>query len=489
MLPALLLPLIAQVSAETALDPLLDFSKRPEGATQLVGEAGHVMVPEGEGPGLWTFDGGVLTASPEWDSVLTPAAYGDLRMHVEFRVNLATSENRETNGNSGVYVQQRYEIQILDSHGISPEDYQLWDCGSLYRLKRPDVPACRPAEEWQSYDILFRAARFEGEEKVEDARITVFQNGVLIHDDVQVPRKTGAGQPEGPEPRQVKLQGHHNQVAFRNVWIQGLELERMPAVPRDDPRRVSKALPRPGMVFPVAGRVAFVIEPEIRPTGPMPWVWYAPTLRGLPGPEEGWLIDLLVGAGVAVAGIDVGESFGSPAGRRGYEALHAHLTSERGYSQRPALLARSRGGLMLYSWAVEHPRSVAGIAGIYPVCNLTSYPGLERAAPAYGLDAAGLEAELSRHNPIDRLAPLAAEGVPLLHIHGDRDGTVPLEENSALLAERYMALDGPVEVLVQEGRGHDMWEGWFRSRAIAEFLVHCARRGATEVPEESQRQR
>lgn len=80
-------------------------------------------------------------------------------------------------------------------------------------------------------------------------------------------------------------------------------------------------------------------------------------------------------AGLAIAGIDVGESFGSPAGRAHFTALHGLLT-RYGFSPRPALLARSRGGLMLYNWAVEHPELVVCVAGIYPVCNLTSYPGL-----------------------------------------------------------------------------------------------------------------
>ena len=71
----------------------------------------------------------------------------------------------------------------------------------------------------------FRAARFRGEEKVEDARITVFHNGELVHDDFALPRKTGAGAKEGPEPRPVRLQGHHNEVRFRNVWIQPLDLD------------------------------------------------------------------------------------------------------------------------------------------------------------------------------------------------------------------------------------------------------------------------
>ena len=476
-----LFPLVAPPQ-ERAGQELLDFTRRPAEAVELVGTSGHCMVPEVDCESRWTFADGVLTASPVWDSVVTPEPYGDFRMHLEFNVNQASNEEREKNGNSGVYIQQRYEVQILDSYGVAARDYQDWDCASLYRLKKPDRVASRPAGAWQSYDILFRAARFAGERKVEDARVTVFHNDVLVHDDVALSRKTGAGLQEGPGPRPVKLQGHHNQVRFRNAWIEALALDAMPAVPEDDLRRCDKELPRPGEVFPVRGRTAFVIEPaaEARGDGPWPWVWYAPALPGLPSSAETWMFDQLLAAGVAIAGVDVGESYGSPGGRASYQALYEHLTRTRGYARRPALLARSRGGLMLYNWAVERPGCVAGVAGIYPVCDLASYPGLARAAPAYGLDADGLAAQLAVHNPVERLAPLARARVPLLHLHGDRDGTVPLEANSGALAERYSALGGPVELTVFEGRGHDMWNGWFESQALVDFLIDRARARASE---------
>ena len=132
--------------------------------------------------------------------------------------------NPEKNGNSGVYIQQRYEIQILNSFGFTKDDYKDSFAGSLYRLKMPDELVSKKAGEWQSYDIAFRAARFDGDKKVENARITVYHNGVLIHDDFSIPRKTGVGKKEGPEPRPIKLQGHNNPVKFRNVWIVELDL-------------------------------------------------------------------------------------------------------------------------------------------------------------------------------------------------------------------------------------------------------------------------
>ncbi|MEM7233858.1 MAG: sialate O-acetylesterase, partial [Planctomycetota bacterium] len=231
--------------------------------------------------------------------------------------------------------------------------------------------------------------------------------------------------------------------------------------------------------FQIAGYPAFVCEPPAssRVEGKMPWVWYAPTLgKGLPNArDEGWMIERLHARGIAVVGIDVGESYGSPKGRAGYQVFYEHLTTKRGYGSRPVLLARSRGGLMLYSWAVEHPEVVAGVAGIYPVCNVASYPGLVRAAPAFGLTVQELQAKLSEHNPVDRLKTLAAQKVPVLHLQGDSDRVVPLEANSGLLAERYREFGGPVEVEVIEGQGHNMWRGWFESQVLTDFMIARAR--------------
>ena len=200
--------------------------KRPFDAVQLVGKQGHLMVPENDkAKSKWTFEDGVLTASPKWDSVVTPETYADFRLHLEFNVNKKPGANPEKSGNSGVYIQQRYEIQISDAHGVPKDEYKASYCGSVYRQKMPDKLVAKPAGEWQSYDMVFRAARFEDGKKTEKARITVMHNGVVIHDDYAITNKTGAGKKEGPEPGPIKLQGHDNPVKFRNVWIQRLKLE------------------------------------------------------------------------------------------------------------------------------------------------------------------------------------------------------------------------------------------------------------------------
>lgn len=238
-----------------------------------------------------------------------------------------------------------------------------------------------------------------------------------------------------------------------------------------DAPRPLKTLPLPGEVFTVAGRTAFLIPAASdRASPPRPWVWYAPTLEKYPATEERWMFERFLAAGIAIAGIDVGESYGSPAGRTLFSAFHAHLTQSRGYARKPVLLGRSRGGLMLLSWAAEHPDKVAGFAGIYPVCNLVSYPGVAKAAGAYALTEAQLQSQLATHNPIDRLAPLAAARVPLFAIHGDVDRLVPLDQNSGLLRERYTALGGTMELVVAPGQGHSLWPGFFQSEALVAFV-------------------
>ncbi len=232
-----------------------------------------------------------------------------------------------------------------------------------------------------------------------------------------------------------------------------------------------KELPLSGEVFLVGGRTAFVIPAKVNSARTSkPWVWYAPTLPGLPGNEEQWMFDQFLDAGIAIAGIDVSESFGSPAGRKLFTAFHAEMTGARGYSSKPVLLGRSRGGLMTLSWAADNPDKVAGFAGIYPVCNVVSYPGVAKAAGVYEMKPEELEAHLKEHNPIDRLAPLARAGVPLFAIHGDLDTVVPLEANSGLVKERYTALGGSMQLIVPPGQGHNMWPGFFQNQEVVNFV-------------------
>jgi pimeloyl-ACP methyl ester carboxylesterase len=234
---------------------------------------------------------------------------------------------------------------------------------------------------------------------------------------------------------------------------------------------LAKQLPCRVDFFDVDRCHAFLIRPKGKVlTSPMPWVWYAPVI-GHPNTSHAWMLKQWLEKGIGMAGVDVGESFGSHQGRRVYTALWEALTTRYKMSERPCLLPQSRGGLMLYNWAAENPSCVACIAGIYTVCDLLSWPGLPQACSAYGLSTADLETHLAEHNPIDRLSPLAKAGVPILHVHGDSDKLVPVEKNSGELARRYRAMGGQVQLIVISGKGHQVCDEFFHCQELVDFVV------------------
>ena len=253
------------------------------------------------------------------------------------------------------------------------------------------------------------------------------------------------------------------------------------AVAEEPAKPPIKTLILPGEAFLVADRPSFVLLPkeELR-RKPQPWVMYAPTLNGLPDSHEKWMHEQFLAAGVAVAGIDVGEGYGSPKSRELMSALYKELVEQRGYAAKMCLLGRSRGGLWMTSWAAENPDKVAGIAGIYPVFDLRSYPGVANAAPAYGLTAAELQEKLMEHNPIEKVGVLAKAKVPVLLIHGDEDKVVPLKENSAEFVARYKAADAEkfITLIEAKGQGHNYWQGFFRCQELIDFAIARAQAGA-----------
>lgn len=151
------------------------------------------------------------------EGCITQRSFNDFRLHVEFRTPFMPAGVDQGRGNSGVYIQERYELQVLDSFGLSGAANE---CGGLYKQRPPDVNMCLPPLAWQTYDIQFRAARFDGAgKKTQPALLTVRHNGVLIHNRVEIAGKTGNGKPEGPEPRPILFQNHKDPVRFRNLWI------------------------------------------------------------------------------------------------------------------------------------------------------------------------------------------------------------------------------------------------------------------------------
>jgi dipeptidyl aminopeptidase/acylaminoacyl peptidase len=236
--------------------------------------------------------------------------------------------------------------------------------------------------------------------------------------------------------------------------------------------------------FTVPGGSGFVIKPNGPETaGKKPWVWYAPTfvkarpeMGRYPNKSLDWLFTRLLDKGVWIAGVDVGESWGNAQGRKAYTQFYKYVRKKYALSPRPCLVGQSRGGIMVYNWAVERPRNVGCIVGIYPVTNLAAWPHLggDRILKAYGMSEAEMRKHLGKNNPIDRLAPLARAKVPIFHIHGDADKVVPLEQNTLELARRYKALGGSAEVDVVPGKGHEEVPEFFQSERLLDFLVRFA---------------
>ena len=234
--------------------------------------------------------------------------------------------------------------------------------------------------------------------------------------------------------------------------------------------------------FKVGDRSAFVfLPPEEKRSKPQPWIFYAPTLPAYPDEAERWMHERFLAAGIAIAGVDVGEAYGNPQSHAAFEALYEKLQREKHFAAKPCLLGRSRGGLWVSSWAIAHPERVAGIAGIYPVFDFRTYPGITNAAPAYGVSPNELLQKADRLNPISRVPVLAKARIPVFVIHGDVDKVVPLKENSAELVRQYREAGSGelVELEILEGQGHNFYEGFFRSQKLVDFAIRQARVGVS----------
>lgn len=151
------------------------------------------------------------------DGCVSKQKFGDCTLHVEFRTPFMPKARGQERGNSGVYVQGRYEVQVLDSFGLAGKNNE---CGGIYGATDPKVNMCFPPLAWQTYDIDFTAARYENGTKTADAVMTLKHNGVLIHDKVTIKNATPGGPlGDGPGPGPLFLQNHGDPVVYRNIWV------------------------------------------------------------------------------------------------------------------------------------------------------------------------------------------------------------------------------------------------------------------------------
>jgi len=177
------------------------------------------------GPVPWSVANGALTVVPGSKGIRTRQDFCDIQLHVEWRAPTATKGfDGQHRGNSGVFLQELYELQVLDSY--NNPTYANGQAGSLYKQAMPLVNASRKPGEWQAYDIIWKAPRFSpGGGLTSPARITVLHNGVLVHDDTVLSGKTeyiGAPSyaPHGCAP--LYLQEHDSKVSYRNIWVRKL---------------------------------------------------------------------------------------------------------------------------------------------------------------------------------------------------------------------------------------------------------------------------
>jgi hypothetical protein len=176
---------------------------------------GAVVLFSGTDAGEWN-NGKMVNGNLLGSDIASKKKFKDHKIHLEFRLSFMPYARGQGRSNSGVYVQHRYEIQVLDSFGLKGENNE---CGGVYSQAAPLVNMCYPPLQWQTYDIELRAARFRDGKKSEDALLTVRHNSVLIHNRLKLKGPTAGGQKESDAPGPLFLQGHGGQVEYHNIWV------------------------------------------------------------------------------------------------------------------------------------------------------------------------------------------------------------------------------------------------------------------------------
>jgi hypothetical protein len=177
---------------------------------------------KGGTPAAWNAHDDYVEIGPGKGDIMTKEKFGDFQLHVEFWIPLMPDKKGQNRGNSGVYLQGRYEIQVLDSY--HNDTYLDGSCGALYRIIAPSQNASKPPEEWQTYDITFHAPRVDKEARVtEKGEVTVVHNGVTVIDRGRFDHATlGALQTPQGTPGPILLQDHGARIRYRNIWLKPL---------------------------------------------------------------------------------------------------------------------------------------------------------------------------------------------------------------------------------------------------------------------------
>lgn len=170
--------------------------------------------------GEWRVEDGILIASPK--TLKTKESFRDVQLHVEWRVPADREVNGQGGGNSGIFLMGKYEVQVMASH--KNQTYPDGQAGAMYGQYPPLVNASSPKGEWNSYDIIFMAPRYEGEKVVKPAKLTLLHNGVMVHNAKEylgptTHKKLASYPKQHPEAAPIFLQWHNDPIEFRNIWV------------------------------------------------------------------------------------------------------------------------------------------------------------------------------------------------------------------------------------------------------------------------------
>jgi predicted esterase len=232
------------------------------------------------------------------------------------------------------------------------------------------------------------------------------------------------------------------------------------------------SLPKTPETFEINGHKAIVYAAP-KPAEGKPWLWYAPTLNGISIVQRKLYFESMMRAGIGIAGFDLGEVRGAPGSTASFSLFYDEM-AKRGWSPKPILLGQSRGGLMMLAWGTRNPDKVRAFVGIYPVCNLASWPLKNSKAATladFAMSEAGLLERLREFNPVDNLQGLLANKVPMFIVHGDADAVVPYNDNTGALKQRYEAGGGQITVKIISGEGHKVSPSFFECQELVDFVI------------------
>lgn len=269
-----------------------------------------------------------------------------------------------------------------------------------------------------------------------------------------------------PYPELLEKLEAAKQIARPEAW------KRAPAAEKPA-SGAQNAAPKKAEIFEVEGNKAYLYDAP-QPAKGKPWIWYAPVVRGdVIIVKHKAYYDAFMQAGIAVAGFDLGEVRGAPGSTAKFTQFYEAMV-KRGYSSKPILLGQSRGGMMTLAWAFRNPDKLQAWAGIYPVCNLKSWPmkfSKNDTLADFAMTEEAFVSKITEFNPIDNLSGLAQRKVPMFSVHGDKDGTVPYDDNTKLLKERYEAEGGTFGVKIIPGGGHEISPAFFECRELIDFIL------------------